>query len=491
MAEAEKTFHSAVRWSAVSKYACTIVRIAQSLITARILAPELFGIVEMAFVFLEFVRAVGYFGLSEALVREKELEEDFTSSVFWLNAFVCTCMFLLMLMFAPIASLVYDDVVVGQVTAVLSIYVFLHSSTIVQESLLRRRLRYDKLAIAEIGAVLCSGFIAVTLALAGFGVWSIALASVAGGSFRAASLMILSPYRPRAVFRRSLIRKTVKFGSRITGATLVNYVGRNLDKLIIGVGLGPAALGLYALAQRLVCLPLESVQAVVERVLLPRFSRDQEDDEKLGNLYLRVVNGIALITLPMLLVAALIPYELIGFVLGEKWMGAAPLVSILAPFAAVTAICQSRGRLLITKGKTGELFGITFVSTAIRVFAIFVGVTSGGLIGLCIGALVAKLIDWFVGDFLAFKSVEGLSIKKELACLLPILFAGTLAAIVGGVVAYVTRSFDSHDFVVICCSSIATLTTYFVVVCRLGTIGLQDVLLLIPLRFRRNLPGLQ
>lgn len=481
-----RNFSGAVKWSAGSKYIAMLSRLGFSLVTARILSPEIFGIVAMAFVMHEFVRSLGNVGFAEYLVRTKELNQRMLSSIFWFNCLMCAGLALLTLASAPLLALMYGEPLVAQVAAVLSLYVFIEGFAIVPISLLRRELRFDKLAIREVGSVFVSGFIAVTLALAGFGIWSIVLSTIVGSIYRTATLYFCSEFRPSFAFDRPAIRDSLGFGINLTGAKLLNFLGENLDKIVIGIGLGAGSLGVFSLAQKLTRLPQNGISGVVNRVLLPRLARAQDNEAELAALYMRVANAIALISFPVYAVMMVLAQEAVSCLLGAKWAGASGVIVLLAPAAAMRTISAPRGSVIVARGYPRRLFGLGVCLFVVRVTGIGIGI-QWGLEGLCIGILIASVISWLIGETVVGATISGAGLREQGRVLTPVVLVTFAAMLVGFTLRAMLISLDVPPAFFLLPVPLLMACVYCLIISRLHVVGWADILSLIPLPIRATL----
>jgi len=370
--EPEQDVYSGVRWSALSKYGAQGMQFVVSIVLARLLAPEYFGLLAMATVVTGFLRAFRMLGFGSAIVQRKEVTGELLSTLFWVQLAVCILVALLTLGIAPVAGWLYQDGRVPPIIAVLSLNLIFSGFTMVPSAILNRQMAFNKLAVREIGGVLINGGTAVTLAVLGYGVWALVWGTLAGSMARAVLLNVVCPFRPRFVFDHRGFKESMSFGLNLTGASFFEYFTKKSDSFLIGLFLGATPLGFYSLAYRLMMLPNEAIGGVVSRVLFPAFSRMQGDSERLTRAFLRACGAIAFMAFPMMAGLALLAQPFVELVLGGKWLPAVPLLWILAPMGALHALWAPTKQLLIAKGHThlyvrfvmfrGALFVLSFLA---------------------------------------------------------------------------------------------------------------------------------
>ena len=272
--EPKMDVYSGVRWSAVAKYGTQAVDVVTSIIVARIVAPEAYGLLGMAIIITGFLMVFQSLGFGSALIQRKEINDTLTSSLFFVSLAVCLGLAAGLVAVAPLCSWVYDDDRVGPIVAVSSLMFVFSSLSLIPSSLLTRRLAFQRLAWVDISVSAVRAVSAISLALAGWGVWALVWSSIAGSAVHALFLYMACDWRPRWLFSWSEVRGVFGFGANLTGCSIFNYFARNADNFIIGAFLGATPLGYYSLAYRILLFPCDSVTGVLTRVLFPRLLAD-------------------------------------------------------------------------------------------------------------------------------------------------------------------------------------------------------------------------
>lgn len=452
----KEDFYSSVRWSAFSKYGAQGVQFVISMVLARLLAPEYFGLLGMATVITGFVKVFKNLGFGSSIVQRKEVSDDLLSTLFWINLGVCLLVGVIVLGISPLAAWMYDDPRVMPIIAVLSINFVFSGFTMVPTALLQRRMEFKKLAIREIGGVLAAGLTAIPLAWMGWGVWALVGSTLASSFIQMVLINLAVPFWPRLVYDRQGLSECLKFGLNITGFNIFNYFARNADNLIIGLFLGPTALGFYSLGYKLMLLPRDSVTRVISRVLFPKLSKLQDDDERLADVYLRATSAIAFVTFPLMAGLAVLAEPFVQVVLGEKWLPAVPLIQLLAPVGALQSIGSVSGQLYTARGHTGKLFAVGVLSGILRTLGFLCGVP-WGVQGVAVSYCITSALVFLGNHWYAFTLVETLSLRRfadELGRALP-----ALAAMIG--VCFAINVFVRDEAATLAIGIVTAPVTYF------------------------------
>lgn len=379
--------YSGVRWTAVATYGCQALQFVTSIVLARLLAPEYFGLLAMAQVFIGFAGTFSTMGFSQAIVQRKRITEELLSSLFFVTLGVACLITTILFCASPIFAWLYRNPEVTPIIATLSVTFILYAPCLVPNALLTRRLAFNRLAVIDISMAVLTATAAIVLAWFGWGVWALVWPTVAGPLVRVPMLYAASAWRPRPLFRWSEVRSVMGFGANLTGFTIFNYFSRNADNLIIGIFLGAGPLGFYSLAYGVLLKPRKAVTGVLTRVLFPAFSQMQDDNARLKDTYLRACSAIAFATFPMMLGLVAVAHPFVDVVLGAKWLPAVPLIYVFAPLGMVHSITSTLGQVLLAKGRADWMFRVGIVGGSFGVCGFLFGV-QWGTIGVALSYCV-------------------------------------------------------------------------------------------------------
>lgn len=382
---------SGVKWSAFSQATNQIVTFAVSILLARLLMPEDFGILGMAIFFTGFIAIFNEFGIGSAVIQNQDLDQEDLSSIFWLNIMIGFSATLLTIAIAPLVAAFYDREILFSIVSVLSIGFIMTAFSNVQRSLLLKDVNLKRLAVFEVSCSLISGVVAIAMAWYDLGVWSLVSKTIVFALVMNILLWPTSSWRPRWSFQWSRARRILRFSLGLVGFNTVNYFARNADYLLIGKFLGPTSLGYYTLAYRLLMFPLQNISSVLGRVFFPVFSKIQNDNPRFRRAYLKATRFIALLSFPIMLGLFIVSDELIFEVFGAKWEPAIPLIKIFCFVGLVQSIGATVGQIYLAKGRTDWMFGWGIFSSIIAVGSIVLGLR-WGIYGVAICYAISSVI---------------------------------------------------------------------------------------------------
>jgi O-antigen/teichoic acid export membrane protein len=379
-------------WSWLSRFSGLLLRIFSTVILTRLLQPQEFGLLAMAQVFSDFASLFIDFGFSVSIMHSKEIDEDLTSSVFWLNLGMALLIFLAFMPGAYAIAAFYHEPLLVPLTRFVALTFVLSGLSAVPTALLKRRMRFDQVAKAEISTNFASGLLAVILAWRGFGVWSIAAQLVGGAAFFAALVLTMARWRPRLRLSRAALREVAGFSLGLFGYKVVAFWARALDRISIGRYVGAGGLGLYTRAYTLMMLPASQLSEAVAHPTFRALSAIKDDRQRVKRIHLRVITMLTFVGYPIIIGLAAVAEPFILTLYGAKWAGVIPIYRILCWVSLVHILSSTSGWLFNAQGRTDQTFLWAVLSFAVLGVAIYVGGRQGSVTAVAWSYLIGQLL---------------------------------------------------------------------------------------------------
>lgn len=396
---------SGVKWSSVSQVGRQGMQWVTIIILARLLSPSDFGLIGMVMVVIGFVGLFKDLGTSAAVIQRKGVSEELLSSIFWVNVAFGVLAMVVLFVLSPLAASLYHEPRLTPLLGVLSLTVFISGLSVLQQAILERDLAFHTLAKVEISAIACGSVVAVGLAVLGAGVWSLVYQSLTVTLVTTVLLWVSSAWRPKMIFCWTEVKLVSSYSLNLTGFNIFNYFARNADYLLIGRFLGAQDLGYYTLAYRIMLYPLQSISAVIGRVMFPVYSQIQDDDVMFRRVYLNVAGGIALITFPMMLglMALSGPFVLTAF--GSQWRPVVLLLMIFAPVGLAQSIGTTVGAIYQAKGRTDWMFRWGVAAGILVIIAFVIGL-QWGIVGVAAAYAIITVILSYPSFAIPFRLIN-------------------------------------------------------------------------------------
>lgn len=321
---------SAVIWRSGSQIFAQVVAWGSTLAVVRILDPADYGLFAMTQVVLAFLSFLNGYGFASSLIQDKEINRQKIAQGFGLLILVNGAIALLQLLLAPLAATWYRQDIVADLLRMQALIYLATPFIALPEVLLVRDMDFRRPAIVNIVATVVSASVSLGCALAGFGVWTLVYAPIAFFWTRAVGLMIAARFTVWPSFRFAGAGRMLNYGLLMLGSHFFWTIITQSDVFIASRSLDAHALGLYAEGLFLTTLITSKFVPPLNEVAFPAYARMQDDPQRMAASFLKALRLILLVTCPLYFGMAATAPDLVRVVLGEKWVGMAPLVSVLA-----------------------------------------------------------------------------------------------------------------------------------------------------------------
>jgi len=382
------------------------------LVLARLLLPAAFGLLAAAQVFVALSRALAEAGLSRTLVQKPTLRAAHLDSAFLVSAIIGAVLALVMAVSAPLVADLYDLSGLTPVLLALSVVPLLVGLSNVPDAILSRQLMFRALAVRGMYAVVSAGVVGITLAFLGAGAWALVAQVITQAVVAFVVLWVSARWKPGRQWEGPAIRELLGFGSHVVGIGLLNFFNRRAGELLIGVVLGPIALGLYAVAMRVLTLTLDLLINNVNKIAWPVFSRVAHQPERLRSAYLRSVSITTLCAFPGFTILGLFGNPLTPLIFGQQWTHAGPLMTALAFIGPVQSIAMFNNGMLLATGYSRR----ALAWTAMLAVANFLAFAAAVAFGVLVVAIAYVAVNWLllpVGLHLV-RSVSTVGLRDQL-----------------------------------------------------------------------------
>lgn len=350
-----------------------VVNLISTVILARLLDPEAYGLLAMVFVMTNFLTLFRDMNLSLATVQQPTITHGQVSTIFWINTVVSVAIALALLALAPGLSWFYGDPRLTPIAALLAVPVLLRGLVVQHKSLLRRKMYFGTMMAVDLACTLVSYVTAVGMAWLGYGYWSLVWMHVSSAVADVLMTWCVTHWRPGLPRRGTGVRAMVVFGGNLTGYSFVRYASRSLDNALIGWSAGAAALGIYSKTRDITGQVISYAQSPFSAIGVPSLSRLMQQPEQYRKTFRRLSEKIILTVLFASALFTCTAPETVALLLGPKWTEAAPVLAILALLMSTEAIYGCVNWLFISQGRGGQLFRYGLFDASSRVIAVLVG----------------------------------------------------------------------------------------------------------------------
>ncbi|MDX3908900.1 MAG: lipopolysaccharide biosynthesis protein [Sphingobium sp.] len=354
-----------------------VTMFASTVIVVRLLSPADYGVIAMVAPIASFILIFQSLGLGQAVVQRRDLTADQINAVFWFNIFASLAIALSFVALSPLVAMFYGDRRPGYVIAASGLTVVATGVSLLHVALLNRQMRFGALSAIDMTVAIVSFAATVLSALILRTYWALVIGPLVGAIAGSLLAWFMDPWRPSIRVRLQGARSLLRFGVDVTGFNLLNQLSRNIDNVLIAKVWGAVQLGLYDRSYRLMMFPLQTINQPLSRVMLPALSSVLTDPVRYRRMFLFAVRSLVFVTVPGALVAAACSEPLVVLLLGERWLGAAPIFFWLALAASVQSVSNATGWLFISSGQTRSMMNWGVASAIFAIGSIVIGLPWG------------------------------------------------------------------------------------------------------------------
>jgi PST family polysaccharide transporter len=352
-------------------------QVATLVVLARLLPPQAFGLLAMVASLGAILDLVKEFGLSAATIQKPGISHAQVSALFWINTAAGALLGVGLMLAAPLLASFYGQPELEAVAEWLALGFVLSGLTVQHWALLRRQMRFSAIAGLETAADIAAFAVAIALALAGKGYWALVAQRLVAPGLLLVGSWALCRWRPARPAPAGGLLDLLRFGASVTASGLAMALARSVDQVLIGWLWGPAVLGLYERTTRLVLLPINTINAPVYAAGMPALSRLLDRPERYRSMFRQIMQKLALLTMPVFAIAAVLADWLVRILLGTAWAPAAPLVALFSVSAGYLPLLLALSLLYMTQGRSSEMLRASLIDAALCVAAILAGLPWG------------------------------------------------------------------------------------------------------------------
>ncbi len=400
-------------WTVGIRWTDRVIGFVSTLILARLLAPEDFGVIAMASIVIGLIDVLLDLGVNITLIQNLDAQRDDYDTAWTVRLFQALLVAALVVLAAPLAAGYFRDERVIDVLRVLAIAIAVAGFENIGVISFQKALNFSKDYQFTIAKRMVGFLTTLAAAIVLRNYWALVLGTLAGRSFGVGFSYLIHPYRPKICLAK--FRQIWRFSQWILVRGIVGYLDSEMDKLVVGRREDSDGLGSYALAAQIAAMPTTELLAPLSRVLFPAFVENLHNPERLKRDYLLALGVQAMIGIPASVGLALVAQEAVFVLLGAKWSQAVVLVQYLALASGFQALGYSGAYVLTAKGRFRTLATMSWVFLiAFAVFAwlVFPEAGAAGVARLRLALAIPGLVifNWFV-----VKEIQGLSLSELFA----------------------------------------------------------------------------
>lgn len=312
--------------------------LASNVVLARLLTPEHFGLVSFAMVIIGAFTILQDLGVPDALIYDRRDTHDLLQTALTINLLAALVLFGITVLLSPSLARLGGDATIAPVAIVLAIGLIFSAAGSVQNAVLSKQLAFRRRTLPDIVSLVAESIGAISLALAGFGVWSLVFGFLILNLTKTIMLWHLSSAHPLPRFNRVYARQLIGYGKHVSMNAVVGFAANNVDYLIVGYFLGPRALGIYALAFMVANIPTTAISQVLKTAMFPVYTSLRDDRDRMVTLFEDVFVVVWTLSIGAGLIIFICAPQYMSLLLGPKWDTIGEPLRILTIFGVLRSI---------------------------------------------------------------------------------------------------------------------------------------------------------
>lgn len=416
-----------VVWSATEKVCSMLLQMVVSIVVARQLAPEDFGVMAILTFFTAVALVVVDSGFSQTLLRKDSPTDSDYKSVFLFNLVVSLLLYALFVALSPLLADYYHLQVISKIAPVLFLLFPLNALGIIQNTRLSREFRFGVLSRINFLASLVAGVVAVAVAVCGGGVWALVAQRLTTVALKTTLLWWRGDWRGEGKYSKSAMREMAPFSFRLMSTDIVAAVYNNVAQLFIGKVYTPDTLGYFNQAQKIKELPVQSAVLSVQTVTYPALAKIKNDSDKFADSFRKVLMINAFVMTPLVVGMSLVGWPLFDILLGAKWLPTVPYFEVVALTGIFYPLAMVAYNVLKVHSNGSIIFRLELLKKAIMTIVLAATIPHSTM-AIAYGLVAMTLVE-FVVNFAATRGYTTLTWCGMLRAVVPSLLLTAVMAV--------------------------------------------------------------
>lgn len=410
-----KTFSNFI-WRFAERCGAQIVQFVVSIILARILTPNDYGVVAIVLVFTQILQVFVDSGLGNALIQKKDADELDFSSVFYFNIVWCLILYAIAYMTAPFISGFYDNGSMTPIIRTLCVIVIISGIKNVQQAYVSRTLQFKKFFYATVAGMIVSGGVAIAFAFLDYGVWALVIQRILSLLMDTVILWVTVKWRPILAFSFNRLKGLLSFGWKLLVAALMDKIYENLRQIVVGKLYSESDLAYYNQGTQFPNLIVTNINTSIDSVLLPVMAGVQDDPKRVKTMVRRSIKTSTYIMAPLMMGLFFCADNVVKLILTDKWLPCVPFLRIFcitymfqpihtANLNAIKAL--GRSDLFLKMEVAKKIIGIILLLATMRISVMALAYSM--LIGSVSSQIINSFPNWKLLNYSYLEQLKDIS----------------------------------------------------------------------------------
>jgi len=385
-------------WSAADAFLAQGVSFVVGIVLARLLSPEEYGLIGIVTIFTTVLLGVVDSGFSNAIIRKQNTSNEDYNTLFIFNLVVSIVLFGLLFAAAPWISSFFERPQLVVLVRVMGLILILQALSIVQNTILTKRIDFKAKTEASVISAVSSGVIGIAMAFAGFGVWSLVAQQLSRQLFYSVCLWIFNKWWPRMKFNFESLKYMWGFGWKLLVSGLLNNIWNEIYQVVVGKFYSPATLGQYTRSRQYATLFSSNITTVVQRVTYPVLSEVQDDTKRMVNGYRKIIKTTMFVTAVLMFSMGGVAEPLIYCLIGPQWHQAATFLPLICISLSLYPLHAINLNMLQVQGRSDIFLYLEIIKKILAIGPICLGIFVG-IYWMLVGSILTGIISFFLNSY--------------------------------------------------------------------------------------------
>ena len=417
-------------WKFLEQGASQLVQFIVSVLLARLLGPEQYGVVVLILVFVNMLALFVQNGFATALIQKKDSTKTDFNSVLYFNIVLGILLYILIYFVAPFISAFYKDEHITLLTRLTALILIPAGVIAVQNAYIASRMEFSKLFIAIFLTAVISGSISVYMAYKGFGVYALVAQQLLYYSLLCIILLCILSWKPALEFKFSSIKSLSSFGLRMLLAAAIDNTFNNIHSLVMGKTFNKAVLANFNRGEQFPKLIVANLGASIQAVMLPVMSKVQDESQKVREMLKQAISISCYVVFPMMFGMIAMSDTIIILFLGKAWEQAVVYLILMSLAYALWSIHIVNLQTISALGRSDIFLKIEVIKKIVSLSLLLLGIYLKDVFIFVLLKVVADFIAAFINSYPNSKLLDFGPLKQFVKVLPSLIISAIMAAAV-------------------------------------------------------------
>lgn len=463
-------FKKGVFWSIGGDISYLSIAFLVNVILARILSPEEFGIMAIAYFFIAIAQVLTESGLSGALVRKSNSTEVDNSTIFIFNLLTSLFLYLLLYLFSDVVEAFYEIKSLALYLKVLGLIMIINSFRIIQNVRLIKELDYKSISVYKIISITTASVVAIYFAKKGYGVWALILMQCLNSFINTFILWVTQKGLSVYIFSKESFKELYKFGLFTTLSSLLDTAFDNAYQLVLGKYFSLTHTGLYFQSKKITDVSVSVIRSTNSGVVFAGLSKVHNNPKEFDEMYIKTSRAFTFVVGLVCLLIFIFAKEILFLFYGEKWLNAEFYMQVLAVSCFFYMQESFNRNIFKVFNKTHKIFILELIKKVIMLLSLGLGIYMRNIELLMYGYATCYMLSYLINFKVSREVYKSKFLKKEYQITLKVILASVIIAVL---IKYLDTYIQLKDFIKFSYLPIV-LILYLLILNMLGVINIKE-----------------